>query len=94
MQAKQIQIAIHLKNLKNKSENILKDIGVYKSWKKISVAWNVEIFQKASVSRMPIFFAVKRDNFLMLSFLYWDSTKLCFLSYVVAKTMMIFQHLE
>ena len=31
MQAKQIQIAIHLKNLKNKSENILKDIGVYKS---------------------------------------------------------------
>lgn len=28
MQAKQIQIAIHLKNLKNKSENILKDIEV------------------------------------------------------------------
>lgn len=28
MEAKQIQLAIHLKNLENKSENILMDIGI------------------------------------------------------------------
>lgn len=48
---------------------------------KVSVAWNVEIFQKARVKRMLVFFSEERDNFMMIAFLFCDSSKLCLLNY-------------